>query len=215
VDFHKDRPPKQPMRLIAKIVDGSWRAFATVAHAPPQLNALLLQCLEVQPRDRPTFDQVLADLSGPVKDQVNSGTFERQPPLNRRMSSEASSSSSSADGSFCGVNSVASSSLQEAPSAQLEAAAGSGSAAPPPPPGPPPPGVPAPGADGAAVVEFGSEMGRAAERRLSLTEGERARNPILWAATDDGGGSRLSQRLTQHNQPLPHARIKMAESSEV
>jgi len=174
----------------------------------------------VLPRDRPTFDRILADLSGPVKDQVNSGTFERQPPFNRRAfsggsSSSSSDSSSSADGSFGGIKSEASSRLRKAPSAQLEAAAGSGSAAPPPPPGPPPPGARARGhvADGAAVVGFGSEMGQAAERRLSLAVGEHTRNPMMSAATGDGGASRLSQRLSQHNQPLQHAGIEVAETS--
>jgi len=69
-DFGKKQPPKDPMRLIRKIVEG-WRTFTAVPQAPPMLNALLVQCLEVEPQSRPTFEQVLSKLSGPVKDEIN------------------------------------------------------------------------------------------------------------------------------------------------
>jgi hypothetical protein len=65
------------------------------------------------------------------------------------------------------------------------------------------------------VVGFGSEMGQAAERRLSLAVGEHTWNPMVSAATGDGGASRLSQQLSQHNQPLQHAGIDVDSDSQI
>jgi|GEM_PF-4008586 len=66
------------MRLIRKIVEG-WRAFATVPQAPPKLNALLIQCLEVEPQDRPTFERILSELCGPIKSEIDEGNYDRLP----------------------------------------------------------------------------------------------------------------------------------------
>jgi len=65
--------------MIRKITDGTWRAFATVPDAPPKLNALLIQCLEVEPQARPSFEQVLSELSGPIKDEIDQSNFSREP----------------------------------------------------------------------------------------------------------------------------------------
>jgi hypothetical protein len=78
VDFDKKQAPKQTMRLIRKIAEG-WRTFTAVPQAPPKLNALLVQCLEVKSEDRLTFEQILSELSGLIKDEIEDGNFDRQP----------------------------------------------------------------------------------------------------------------------------------------
>jgi serine/threonine protein kinase len=61
------------------IMNGSWRTFTAVPQAPPKLNALLVQCLEVKPQERPSFEQILSELNGPIKDEIDENNFIRQP----------------------------------------------------------------------------------------------------------------------------------------
>ena len=117
------------MRMIRKINDGSWRAFATVPQAPPKLNALLIQCLDLEPQARPTFEDILSELSGAIKSETEDGNFDRQPVgncddfdlLDESESDGNVESSSASDGFFDGTNPIDKTRLRAASLLQQQA----------------------------------------------------------------------------------------------
>ena len=72
---------KEPMRVTyAMGVDG-WRPVTSehpIGAAPPIINSLITRCCSVSPRDRPTFAQILSELSVDASSQVEAGQYRRQ-----------------------------------------------------------------------------------------------------------------------------------------
>jgi len=183
MDFNKKQVPKQPMRMIRKITDGSWRAFATVPQAPPKLNALLIQCLDLEPQARPTFEDILSELSGAIKSETEDGNFDRQPVgncddfdlLDESESDGNVESSSASDGFFDGANPIDKTRFRAASLLQQQAGDYKSSEAP--------------------RLESQGTNGRA------HAEGDASRNPMIPAATHDTSEEHLSQQLSQVGRP--------------
>lgn len=95
IAFGKKKAPTQPMRVIGKMVDGTWRPVTTdnpIAHAPPTINSLIIRCCDQDPDRRPSFDEILHELMGSSKNEIDNQTF------NRTKQEKLSSKSISANG---------------------------------------------------------------------------------------------------------------------
>ena len=201
MDFQKKQAPKQPMRMIRKITDGSWRTFATVPQAPPKLNALLIQCLEVKPQDRPTFEQILSEMSGPIKSEIDESNFKRQPAGSYGSASGLYGSSDSSggylidsnesnDGIFDRANSADKNRLKAASSLQQQGVTSDSDYA-------------RPGSQGVSG--------------LAEAEAEYMRNPMLPAAARSTDKPSLSDRFSQNDRSseLELSRVEVVTHTEV
>ena len=77
----KKKAPKQPMRMINSIQEG-WRPVTTDepigAGAPITVSAMVIRCCAHTPAERPTFEEVLAELSsGACAVEITGGSFQR------------------------------------------------------------------------------------------------------------------------------------------
>ena len=164
-------------------MDGSWRTFATVPQAPPKLNALLIQCLDLEPQARPTFEDVLSDLSGAIKIETEVGNFDRQPvgncddiDLEDESESDGNVENSSAsDGFFDGANPIDKTRLRAASLLQQQAGDDKSSEA--------------------------SRLETLGTNSRAHTEGDASRNPMIPAATHGTYEEHLSQQLSQCGRP--------------
>lgn len=93
------KAPKNPMRIVWAITEEQWRPFALgvadegseqpsssvrLDAAPPLVAALVLRCLDHDPKARPSFAEILFELEGgPIAREVAEGDFGRQPKSDR------------------------------------------------------------------------------------------------------------------------------------
>jgi len=208
VDFNKKQPPKQSMRLIRKIIEG-WRTFTAVPHAPPKLNALLVQCLEVKPQDRPFFEQILSELSGPIKHEIDESNFDRQPLSSYNnasglhgssensvsLNSDAIDSSESNGGFFDGANPADKTRLRAASLLQQRAVSSDSDK---------------------ASLNYPRLETQEAEGR-NEAGAEFMRNPILSSGARKTNDSRLSQQFSQYGRPsvVELSRVEVVTHTEV
>jgi len=76
VAFKKTALPKNPMRVIHPMVEDGWRPVTPerpVPGAPPRLGALIMACLDGDPRRRPSAGDCLEALQQRVKAEVEGG----------------------------------------------------------------------------------------------------------------------------------------------
>ena len=79
--FGKKKAPSQPMRVIGKMTDGSWRPVTTdnpIAHAPPTINSLIIRCCKQDPDERPSFEEILHELTGICKHEIDGRNYTRK-----------------------------------------------------------------------------------------------------------------------------------------
>jgi serine/threonine protein kinase len=85
IAFGKTKVPKQPMRIIRPMTEEGWRPVTPetpVEFAPKTINALLQQCCAHDPKQRPSFLEIVEELKGSCKAEIRSKTFERRPRTN-------------------------------------------------------------------------------------------------------------------------------------
>jgi len=85
--FNKKHKPSNVMRLLRPMIEDEWRPVTTedpIPFAPTSINALIVRCCSPDPKMRPSFDEILEELSGPCAEECTSGKFTRN-PLNETM----------------------------------------------------------------------------------------------------------------------------------
>ena len=88
-DFGKAKAPKQPMRMIRKMQEEGWRpvtALKPISFAPTTINSLIVRCCAPNPGDRPTFPEILDELNGVCKVEIDRGAFGRRAAVVARRS---------------------------------------------------------------------------------------------------------------------------------
>jgi serine/threonine protein kinase len=81
--FHKTRPPRQMIHLVRAMTEDQWRPVTEkdpIPHAPTSINELIVICCAHEPRERPSFKELLRRLMGDCKIEIESGTIFRRKP---------------------------------------------------------------------------------------------------------------------------------------
>ena len=106
VAFGKKKVPTQPLRVLNKMNDGSWRPVTTdnpIAQAPPTINSLIIRCCDHNPDNRPSFNEILHELSGVCKEEIDNCIFTRKAEQTRVFDSvDANEFEKEVDTSFNG-----------------------------------------------------------------------------------------------------------------
>jgi serine/threonine protein kinase len=88
--FKKKKIPKQTTRMIRPMTEDGWRPITKdnpIPYAPPGVNDLIIRCCAHDPKDRPSFQEILDEFNGKVKVQVDRNVFGRKSfiiPINHR-----------------------------------------------------------------------------------------------------------------------------------
>eukprot|EP00615_Pteridomonas_danica_P009044 CAMPEP_0114340926 /NCGR_PEP_ID=MMETSP0101-20121206/8695_1 /TAXON_ID=38822 ORGANISM="Pteridomonas danica, Strain PT" /NCGR_SAMPLE_ID=MMETSP0101 /ASSEMBLY_ACC=CAM_ASM_000211 /LENGTH=183 /DNA_ID=CAMNT_0001474337 /DNA_START=7 /DNA_END=558 /DNA_ORIENTATION=- len=79
--FNKKKIPKQAMRLIRPMTEDGWRPVTDenpIPQAPPTINSLVVRCCDHDASKRPSFAEVLLELSEDCKTEINAKSFDRR-----------------------------------------------------------------------------------------------------------------------------------------
>ena len=115
--FEKRKAPKNPMRMILSMQDKDdpWRPVTLenpVSFAPPSVSSLIVRCCAQDPRERPTFPEILDELNGVCKEEVERGHFLRRPPAVRRQGAQAAAASGDLEDSEVGYSAAMESAVE-------------------------------------------------------------------------------------------------------
>ena len=77
---NKKEAPKQPMKFIRAMTEDGWRPVTLetpIPHAPQTINALIVRCCSADPSARPSFEEILTELGGQCKTEIEASVFKR------------------------------------------------------------------------------------------------------------------------------------------
>jgi serine/threonine protein kinase len=89
IAFDKKKIPKAAMRIIRPMTEDGWRPVTDenpISFAPPTINSLIVRCCDHDPSQRPSFIQILEELNGKCKKEIESIKFIRK--INKEVSND-------------------------------------------------------------------------------------------------------------------------------
>eukprot|EP00615_Pteridomonas_danica_P009081 CAMPEP_0114355732 /NCGR_PEP_ID=MMETSP0101-20121206/20446_1 /TAXON_ID=38822 ORGANISM="Pteridomonas danica, Strain PT" /NCGR_SAMPLE_ID=MMETSP0101 /ASSEMBLY_ACC=CAM_ASM_000211 /LENGTH=182 /DNA_ID=CAMNT_0001497839 /DNA_START=4 /DNA_END=552 /DNA_ORIENTATION=+ len=81
IAFNKKKIPKQAMRLIRPMTEDGWRPVTDenpIQQAPPTINSLVVRCCDNDASKRPSFAEILLELSEDCKTEIDAKSFDRR-----------------------------------------------------------------------------------------------------------------------------------------
>eukprot|EP00615_Pteridomonas_danica_P013034 CAMPEP_0114347052 /NCGR_PEP_ID=MMETSP0101-20121206/13573_1 /TAXON_ID=38822 ORGANISM="Pteridomonas danica, Strain PT" /NCGR_SAMPLE_ID=MMETSP0101 /ASSEMBLY_ACC=CAM_ASM_000211 /LENGTH=143 /DNA_ID=CAMNT_0001484093 /DNA_START=1 /DNA_END=432 /DNA_ORIENTATION=+ len=81
IAFSSKKVPKAPLRLIRPMNENGWRPVTDenpINCAPPTINSLIVRCCKHDASQRPSFEMILNELYGVVKEEVDKQRFHRK-----------------------------------------------------------------------------------------------------------------------------------------